>query len=287
MRKCMWTSYFIDLSPEEAVRLFAAEGWTDLELSTEHGAALLERGDPAATGEQFLRFCADLGVSLPQGHLKLTADIARPDPARRQEELEELKRWLDLFAALGIRAAVLHPGGPNCLQGEEPSQAVLDANVESLAQLTRHTGDGPPTICLENGPNAGRLLALIEAVGGEGLGICFDTGHLGLLRAKDPGAGQTERDFIVQAGRHLKALHIADNDGSGDQHLLPYEGGIVDWRSVMQGLKEIAYDGPFNFEVPGESGWGEPLSIQQRIDKLDRAVRIAHRLIETTGASLA
>ncbi len=286
MQKSMWTSYFVDLSPEEAVRLFVAEGWTCLELSDEHSAVLLERGEPAVTGREFRRFCADAGVSLPQGHLKLNVDIAHPDVARRRGELEELKSWLDLFAALQIRAAVLHPGGPNCLQAEEPSQAAFDANVESLRELTRHTAGGSPVIGLENGPNARRLLSLIEAVGSEGLGVCCDTGHLSVLRTKDPEAGQTERDFIVQAGRRLKALHIADNDGSGDQHLLPYEGGNVDWRGVMQGLREIAYGGPFNFEVPGEIGRDKLLPIDERVAKLRRAARLADRLMETTGRSL-
>lgn len=286
MNKGMWTSFLYEFSPEEAVRLFAEKGWTHLELSTEHGAALLERGDPVGAGERFRRFCADLGVSLPQGHLKLTADIAHPDPSQRRQELEELKQWIDLFAALGIQAGVLHPGGGGCLTPEWPTRETFDANVESLRELVEHAAGRPPVICLENGGRAADLLLLIEAAGPDGLGICFDTGHLSVLRTMAPEAAQGDYEFILEARDYLKALHIADNDGSGDQHLLPFEGGKVDWQGVMRGLRDIGYNGLFNFEIPGESCWPQPRPLPERLEKLERAAQIADRLMETMGRSL-
>jgi len=285
MNKSMWTSFLMELAPEDAVRRFAELGWTHLELSTEHGAALLDRGDPAATGEEFRRFCSGIGVSLPQGHLKLSAKIGETDACARRREVDELKRWLDLFAAIGVRAAVLHPGG-GCLNPGPVPEEVFHATVESLGELVAHTGGGPPVICLENGPNASGLLEIIEAVGSEGLGICFDTGHLAVLRAQAPEVTQTEREFILEAGDRLKALHIADNDGSGDQHLLPYDGGAVDWPGVMCGLGEISYEGPFNFEVPGESR-PDRCPLERRPALLARAAAIADRMMETMRQSVA
>ena len=51
----------------------------------------------------------------------------------------------------------------------------------------------------------------------------------------------------------LLALHIADNQGINDDHILPYSRGTVDWNSVFNTLKDISYNGLFNFEVPGET----------------------------------
>ncbi len=280
MDKSMWTSYFHDLSPEEAVRLFAGAGWTHLEFSNEHSAALLARGEPAEVGAEFLRFCAGLGVRLPQGHLKLSATIALPPGPAREAELAELRRWLDLFAALEIRAGVLHPGGQ--VEGGPLSDAELfDLNVQALRLLTGHAAGGPTTICLENGVNAGRLLRLIEAVGADNLAICLDTGHLSLGRHRSPEQGQSDYDFIVEAGPRLKALHIADNDGTGDQHLLPFDGGTVDWDGVTRGLRDAGYAGLFNFEVPGECR----CSIEERLAKLDRAAEIAARMMAEAGGA--
>jgi len=50
----------------------------------------------------------------------------------------------------------------------------------------------------------------------------------------------------------LKALHLADNDGTSDQHLMPSAKGQVDFQAVIKALHDINYDGLYNFEVPGE-----------------------------------
>jgi len=279
MHKGMWTSYLGELSPEEAMKAFARKGWMHLELSSEHGEALLERGDPTQAGEQFRRFCEDLGVHLPQGHLKLRADIALPDRDELRREIDELKRWIDLFSSLGVRAGVLHPGGRSRHDPTRAPGEVFNTVVESLGELVAHAAGGPTVICLENGASAGELLRLIDAVGGEGLGICLDTSHLSLARARSPGAAQTDYEFIHEAGAHLKALHLSDNDGSADQHRLPFEGGKVDWEGVMRGLREIGYDGLFNFEIPGET---EP-PLPDRLAELDRISELAERMMATMG----
>jgi sugar phosphate isomerase/epimerase len=278
MEKSMWTSFLAQFPPEEAVEQFAAMGWTHLELSTEHGAALLERGNPTRTGRKFCQFTRDLGIVLPQGHLKLQANIALPSEAERKRELDELKGWLDLFAEVGVRAAVLHPGagapgGPGAF-----APRVFETNVASLEELVRHARDDV-TICLENGSRAGDLLRLISAAGGQGLGICLDTGHLALGRARHADGAQCDYEFITEAGGVLMALHITDNDGSRDQHLLPYGGGLVDWPGVMKGLQDTSYAGIFNFEIPGERNrpFDELLAV------LDRASNIADTLMATMG----
>ena len=71
--------------------------------------------------------------------------------------------------------------------------------------------------------------------------------------------------FIREAGRRLQALHLHDNDGSDDQHMLPYGRGNIDWQDVFSALKDIRYQGLFNFEIPGERKG--PLSV--KLAKLD------------------
>ncbi len=275
MRKSVYTSYFHDLILEEGVRLFAEKGWECLELSTEHGQDLLLRGAPEKAAAEFLRFCGDLGVRLPQGHLKLHANIALPPGPARDAELDELRRWLDLFAGLGVQAAVLHVGA-QVEGGSLSKEELLALNIAALSMLTAHAAGGPCIISLENGPSsAAPLLRLIEAVGADNMGICLDTGHLGLARARMPASAQGDYEFIVEAGGRLKALHIADNDGSRDQHLLPFEGGTVVWPAVMRGLRDVHYDGLFNFEISGETRC--PLT--ERLEKLERANEIADRLL--------
>lgn len=280
MEKGIWTGYFPEMPPEEAVALLARHGWRRLDLSTHHSEALAWRGRPDAVGGQFRRFCDDLGVELPQAHLDLRVDIARADRAARRQDIEELKRWLELYAVLGVRAAVLHPGGRDCCDPVPLSAELFEANRESLAELASHAARGPTVICLENGPSAGELLRLVQAAGPEELGICLDTGHLGFMRRLAGSAAQSEYDFIREAGRFLKAVHVDDNDGSGDRHFFPFDGGSVDWAGVMHGLRDVGYDGLFGLEVPGETN----CSVQERLAKLELASRFVDALMGQAGA---
>jgi sugar phosphate isomerase/epimerase len=230
-------------------------------------------------GRAFRGFCEDIGVAVPQGHLKLFADIANEDLAARRAELDELKHWLDLYAVLGIETAVLHPGRWDMMAGKAMSDQSLAANVESLRELLAHADGGPTTICLENGHSAAELNRLIDGVGRTGLGICFDTGHLNVALTKSPETAESFGGFVAEAGARLKALHLADNDGSGDQHLMPCERGTVDWSAVMRGLADIGFDGPLNYEIPGEI----KCSAEERLEKLDRLAGVTEELIAQAG----
>ena len=63
---------------------------------------------------------------------------------------------------------------------------------------------------------------------------------------------KSQSEFIRTAGNHIKALHIADNEGERDQHILPFGRGGVDIASVVTEMKAIGYDGLYNLEIPGE-----------------------------------
>jgi len=252
----VWSSYYVDLSPEQMVDEFAAAGYTVTEFSDEHGAALLERaagipGGAEKIGAELKKYADERGVSFPQGHLYLKVDLCADDSA------EVLKQWLDLFLALGIRASVLHT---SCKQENFSAEERFACWVNRLETLTGYLRGTDMSIALENAGgfnlSAESLLALIDAVGDEHLGICLDTGHLNLaqknLSGKYPAVECSQSEFIRRAGKRLIALHIADNDGTYDQHMVPFGRGNVDFRDVMRGLEEVGYDRLFNLEIPGE-----------------------------------
>lgn len=245
----VWTSYFVDLSPEEMVDEFAAAGYTAAEFSDEHGFVMLQRAKergltPAEVGAELKAYADARGVSFPQGHLYLAVDLCADDA------VEILTDWLDLYNALGIKSAVLHASGGRAMTPEQR----FDRWVKALVPLTNHLKGTELSIALENvgtTPNAEALNRLIDAVGDEHLGICLDTGHFHLACAAGQ-ADYSQKEFIRRAGKRLIALHIADNDTSRDQHLMPFGGGTVNWQDVMQGLREVGYSRLFNYEIPGE-----------------------------------
>ena len=246
MKLSMWTSYYADQTPEEAVRLLKENGYDFCEFSDEHGAMLLERGDAKEVGAAFRAYCDSIGMQVTQGHLYLRVCLCD----ETTPVVEIMHRWFDLFLAIGIKSAVLHCDAMprSSLSREEKKEK----NLAVLKQLTEYLKGTDLVICLENMQNfcenAEELMWFVEKLDCPNIGICLDTGHLNIV----PNTTPDHVAFILRAGKHLKALHIADNEGARDQHLLPFGVGKIDFSAIVSALKEIGYDGLFNYEVPGE-----------------------------------
>jgi len=247
---CLWSSYYIDLTPEDAVIELEKYGVQYSELSDEHGAMLLKRGsDEVAIGKEFKAFADKHHVIFPQGHLWLEIKIVTGG-----DVIPELKRWINLFTAVGIKKMVLHIDG--CRGMNLTNKEVLDKNIEVLAGLKPFLKDKDVTICLENvygNPSScvENLLYIIDKLDDEHFGITLDTGHLNINKEGEP---RSQKDFILKAGKYLQALHIADNEGGvyNDQHLMPFGKGNVDFEEVFKNLDIIGYSGAYNYEIPGE-----------------------------------
>ena len=252
MKLSIWSTYYYPLSPEEAVDRLYRNGITASELSDEHGLMLLERSeDIYHTARDFSDFLKARDFEMTQGHLWLRIKICSDETA-----LEKLYRWVDLYEAIGIRNMVLHCD--NLVDTTLTKEEKVARNVEKLKRLAEHIRGRDVTICLENlrphsaeeiglvDETADDLLSIIEQVGSPNFGICLDTGHLNLTV-------KNQREFILKAGDKLKALHIADNEGARDQHMMPFTRGKVDFVEVMQALRDIGYEGLFNLEIPGEN----------------------------------
>ena len=96
MHLAMWTSYLYDLQPEEMLARFSEKGWTHLELSDEHGNALLDRGDfdlarhqehsgnshakARVEGLVISRHCSPLCLPLPGVPETVYAEVIRAPP---------------------------------------------------------------------------------------------------------------------------------------------------------------------------------------------------------------
>ena len=95
------------------------------------------------------------------------------------------------------------------------------------------------TLSLENTWRADYLTHVWEAFPGvKELGFCFDTSHANL---------RDQFYLLEKYGDRLSALHISDNDGSGDQHRPPFDGNIDFSNKVLPFLK--GNDTPFTMEL--------------------------------------
>ena len=251
MKLSIWSSYYVDLKIEDAIERFVENGIFASELSDEHGRELLERSeDISETARTFSAFLKEKNFEISQGHLYLSIKICS-DPSA----LKTLYRWIDFYEMIGIKNMVLHCD--NMLDTDLGKRERVERNIEKLKELAAYIKDKEITVCLENlrphfsedeeliDRNADDLLYIIDRVGSDRFGICLDTGHLNLT-------DRDQREFILKAGSRLKAIHIADNEGKSDQHLMPFTCGNVDFCEVVKALRQVNYRGVFNLEIPGE-----------------------------------
>lgn len=192
------------------------------------------------------------GVSFRQSHLPYYDVFRKADLDPVMEKL--IERSILASAMLGVRWAVTHPA--TVYSSVDPVVS-LNRNLEYYRvhlDTARRSGVG---ICLENDfgfvpeqpqrqlycADIRELVQLADAFGDpEYVGICYDFGHANLV------AGCDHRKNLNMIGPRLHALHIQDNHGSADEHLLPFHGNI-DWREAMNGLADIGYQGDLTFEV--------------------------------------
>lgn len=195
-----------------------------------------------------------LGVEFSQSHpVFVGGHILDHDEEKQERYHEMMRRSMIASSILGVKWAVLHP--TQARDTEFDTKANVEENMkmhDEAVNLALKLGVG---IAFENmieGPrtkrrfssHAGELVELIDAYNDSRIGACWDFGHGNYLYKDQSIALRT-------LGKRLKALHVNDNDGTGDYHMFPFHG-TVDWHKVLPVLAEIGYEGDFTYETHGE-----------------------------------
>jgi sugar phosphate isomerase/epimerase len=156
----------------------------------------------------------------------------------------------------------------NSLEGHELFQKFIsyidDCNTYEIPTAIMHvtSGNNPPPFnqlgldrfkrIIEQAENKGVFIALenlrkpeylefiFNNIDSNNLKFCYDSGHQNCFTP--------DIDYLAKYGDKLIALHLHDNDGSSDQHLLPFNGSI-NWKNIMEKLRKINYKGSLALEV--------------------------------------
>jgi len=197
--------------------------------------------------EEVRLLAEELGVVFSQAHLPYYDIFGEQDAARRRRMELLIRRSVEICGILGIPWAVTHPGTASENRAEN-----LTRNLEYYRPLMELAASRGVGIALENDfaghdrytycADVGELAELIDAFAmPKTVGACYDLGHANL-------AGGTHAADIRVLGHRLRALHVNDNRGDGDRHLLPFLG-TVDWKAAMEALKEVGYAGDLTYEI--------------------------------------
>ena len=192
------------------------------------------------------RAAAELGIRLVQAHAPMGSPLA--DDGGRF--IADTIRCVDACGAWGIPNLVVHSGYTPGLSVAE----TMAANRRFFAPILERAEKFGVNILVENFnkmcvpglywiDNATDLLTLIELVDHPLFHAVWDAGHANLQE-------MPQDEELRLLGSHVRALHIQDNMGDTDSHLLPFLGSM-NLDAVMHGLADIGYSGYFTFEVGG------------------------------------
>lgn len=129
-----------------------------------------------------------------------------------------------------------------------PAIELSEHALERVVAIVEYAAEKGVCLALENGPFIvlKRIRDRIRTEGLErNLGICLDTGHANVHRAQNPALLE---QFFEEFREDLLHLHISDNHGAVDEHILPGEGNI-DWSVVIPRLVNLTLKGQILFEL--------------------------------------
>jgi len=243
LRLSMWTSLYWEFSPEDALRHIASLGWGFVDFSAEH-LGLLWREGSAAHMREVRALMNELDVEPYQTHGPMQSEPMLAGGAALEKWLELVRGWLEAAGELGVKHFVLHTADDPGMSRDD----VFRANAEGFRRLAADAERTNVKVAVENtcnrfGSTPAELLELIDAVGSPMLCICLDSSHANVQ-------GLDIAETVKGCGSALACLHLSDNDGSGDQHRLPFDG-TVDWYALARALREADYPGTLNFELGG------------------------------------
>lgn len=177
-------------------------------------------------------------------------DPSSPNEDDREYTVQTLKGEATLVRELGGSTVVVHCSPlwheAACVSAEE--YAARDRQLrKSIAELGRYGAARAVWYAFENlpgyhpiGSDVGRLAEMLREVGAPHTGMCFDTGHANMT-------GDAAR-AIEAAREQILYVHLCDNDGLADQHLMPGRGTLK-MDEVAAGLWAVGYSGTVMLEV--------------------------------------
>lgn len=292
----VWT-YQWDAPYEEALRRIAGLGFKAVELIAWNREALDSYYTPQRVRD-LRALVTDLGLELSE-FVSTPHGMASPDAAVREQAVDHFKRVVEVAVELGatmVNSVAANPFElqfPRILQKHVAQEWSMDFPsgldwkqnwadyVEVMRRCCAICEDAGVRYALEPHPyrwmrNAASMQRLLDHVDSPALGMNFDPSHLFPM-------GELSEMVVYEIGDRIFHTHFSDNDGTSNAHWRPGKGKI-NWRAVLQALKDVGYDSVLSIEledVPGVAHRGVAST-----PALDREVTLARAYLAELCADL-
>ncbi len=233
---------------EERVKHVCEAGFRYLDLdlyAAEKNDALLISENWKESAAKLKAYAEGFGATFVQAHSPGGNPLSKD--GSYDSYLKATIRSIEVCGEMGIPNTVVHAGMLPGISKEE----YFSLNREFFRQLFPAMEKYGVNVLCENSTkanmgqmyftNSGKdMREFIEYVDHPLFHACWDTGH-----ANCEGA---QYEQIMTLGDEIYAIHVHDNSGRRDEHLIPYSG-IMNMDDLMHALIDSGYKGYFTFEA--------------------------------------
>jgi sugar phosphate isomerase/epimerase len=214
--------------------------------------------------KRILDFAKRLGLKLYVHSVANGVNVASTNSGIRKESLNQIKEAIEFTYDVGSDLLTIHPGWKDLYGHRYPDEAYALA-VEGHCELAKFAADYGVRIGIENMPafwlafcvNPGEAQAMIQAVNQENTGLTLDVGHANLLGA------EAIEEFITTINDKIFLIHIHDNEGKRDQHLVIGEG-TIDFPQLFSLLMQGNIKVPCSLE---SHSWKDLVKSKQNLER--------------------
>ncbi len=208
-----------------------------------------------------------LQVHAPYRNLRL-ADI---NPRIREASVQSVKDGIDFAHQINARIVTMHLGNTAKILLSQFYTRIRKTLLDSITALVEYAEVHNVALAIENVPSgksaweeaigqkAEEIIDIIKEIKAKNIGVTFDVGHANTV--SDP------VNFAIELAPYIVNVHLHDNDGSIDQHLLIGEGKI-DFLEILGTFKRVNYSGPLVLE------YFDPVSLLKANKELSKLLKL-------------
>jgi protein FrlC len=250
MKLSLSSFIYLNYPLAEAIRHTAAAGFDGIDIWG--GRPHAYRNDLSdreiADLRQVLRDEGLAVASFIPAQFRYPTSLCSPNETIRSDSVAYIQAGIETAAALGSPVVSVCPGHTLYGQSIEDGLGRLRESLSAVAEFAQghdvlvaiEPADRYETDLLQT---CAASLEFSNQLGYANLGVLLDNGHAQVV-------GESSVEAVQQLGDKLFHVHIDDNHGQRDQHLVPGDG-VFDFVSFLAALDEVGYDG----FLAAELGW--------------------------------
>ena len=147
--------------------------------------------------------------------------------------LSEFKQEVVECSEFGIKALVIHLTNGNT---PPPISSIGICRIEQLIKLAEHL---KIQLAFENVRKSEHVRYVLDSFLSPCVGLCYDSGHEHIW--------SPDIDWLNEYGTRVFAIHLHDNNGDRDSHLVPFDG-TIDWIRKSKQIAKSSYTGTITIE---------------------------------------